>query len=194
MELGGRFLTENEVREAGFRHVGKNVRIHSRASIYCPENISIGNNVRIDDFSIIIATGKVEIGDFVHIPNFCYLGATYGVVMEDFVTLAPGVKIFTSNDDYHGDKLTNPTIPSQFTGGRFGPVELKKHVIIGAGSVIFPDCRVNEGVSVGALSLVNTDLEPWGIYCGIPARRIKERKRDLLDLESKLREVKAHNL
>ena len=59
-----------------------------------------------------------------------------------------------------------------------------RHVIIGSGSVVFPGVKIAEGCSVGALSLVNKSTEPWGIYVGNPARRVKLRKQDLL-LEEK---------
>jgi acetyltransferase-like isoleucine patch superfamily enzyme len=36
------------------------------------------------------------------------------------------------------------------------------------------------------MSLITGDLEPWGVYVGIPAKRIKERKKDLLELEKQL--------
>lgn len=116
MNLGGRYLTEEDLRNAGFKHLGRNVRIHERASVYGAENISLGNHVRIDDFSILIATGQLIIGDHVSIPNFCFLGAKFGLTMEDFVTLAPGVKIFTASDDYSGERLTGPTVPTEWTG------------------------------------------------------------------------------
>jgi galactoside O-acetyltransferase len=186
MKLGGEYLTENDLKDAGFHRLGANVRIHSRASIYGVENISVGNNVRIDDFSIIIATGKVEIGSHVSIPNFCYLGASYGIVIEDFVTLAPGVKIFTASDDYSGERLTGPMISRKFTGGKQGKVTLRKHAIIGAGSIVLPGCTVGEGCAIGALSLVVKNLEPWGIYAGIPVSRLKDRKKDLLTLEQQI--------
>ena len=188
MNLGGYFYTEEDLRSIGFRKIGKNIKIHSRSSIYGIENITIGDNVRIDDFAIIIGTGLVEIGSYVHIPNFCYIGATYGVTLEDFTTLAPGVMIFTLSDDYLGNKLTNPTVPREYTGGKAGKVTLRRHVIIGAGSVILPGSTVGEGSSVGALSLVNKDLKPWGVYAGIPAKWIKDRKKDMLLLEKRLKD------
>ena len=186
MQLGGEYLTEKDLKDAGFRKLGTNVKIHTRASIYGAENISIGTNVRIDDFSIIIATGLVQIGNYVSIPCFCYLVGRYGITIEDFVTLAPGVKIFSSSDDYSGEKLTGPIVPRELTGGRGDKVTLKRHVIIGAGSVILPGCTIGEGCSVGALSLVVKNLEPWGIYAGIPVSRLKDRKKDLLKLEQHL--------
>lgn len=190
MQLGGKFLTNTDLSNAGFRHLGQNVRIHDRASIYGIKNISLGDNVRIDDFTVIIATGPVDIGSYVHIPNFCFLGASNGIILEDFSTLAPGVKLFTLSDDYSGAKLTNPTVLRKFTGGKAGKVMLKKHVIIGAGSIVLPGCTIGEGSSVGAMSLVVKDLEPWGVYAGIPVQRLKNRKRDLLVLEQQL--IKRH--
>ncbi|GDY18981.1 galactoside O-acetyltransferase [Verrucomicrobiota bacterium] len=192
MNLGGRYLTEEDLRNAGFKHLGRNVRIHERASVYGAENISLGNHVRIDDFSILIATGQLIIGDHVSIPNFCFLGAKFGLTMEDFVTLAPGVKIFTASDDYSGERLTGPTVPTEWTGGRKGAVVLRRHVILGAGSVVLPGCTLGEGAAVGALSLVKEDLEPWGVYAGTPVRRLHARQRELLKLEMELRKVETH--
>ena len=67
-------------------------------------------------------------------------------------------------------------------------VFLGKHVIIGAGSIIFPGVHIAEGCSVGAMTLVNKSTDPWGIYIGNPAKRIRERKKDLLNLEDKFLE------
>ena len=36
---------------------------------------------------------------------------------------------------------------------------------------------------MGAMSLVNKTTEPWGVYVGNPAKRVKERKKNLLELE-----------
>jgi acetyltransferase-like isoleucine patch superfamily enzyme len=191
VNLGDSYHPDSTLQAAGFRHLGRNVKLHARASVYGTENISLGDNVRIDDFAIIIATGPVGIGTHVSIPNFCFLGARNGITLEDYVTLAPGVKIFTASDDYHGDKMTGPTLPAEFTGGKAGPVVLKRHTIVGAGSVILPGCTLGEGCAVGALALVNSDLAAWGVYAGIPARHIRDRRRELLKLEARWREREA---
>lgn len=187
MNLGGEYFTERELKDVGFRSIGLNVKIHSRASIYCLENISLGNNIRIDDFTVIIATGRVDICDHVAISAHCYLGCTHGLTLSNFVTLAPGVMIFTASDDYSGKKMTNPTVPREFTGGDSGKVVLEKHVIVGAGSVILPGCTIGEGSSIGACSLVKKSLPPWGVYCGIPVKHLSSRSKDVLDLECQLK-------
>ncbi len=116
-------------------------------------------------------------GSHVHISANCYISGSDGFVAEDFVTLAPGVLIFTSSDDYSGHKMTNVTLPREYTGGPAGQVTLGRHVIVGAGSVILPNVTVGIGSSVGALSLVKKTLAPWGVYAGNPIRRLKDRGR-----------------
>jgi galactoside O-acetyltransferase len=88
--------------------------------------------------------------------------------------------------------MTNPTIPSEYTGVIHKDVYLGKHVIVGSGSVILPGVRLEEGVAIGALSLVTKSCKAFGIYAGNPAKFIKERKKDLLALEQKLLNHKHH--
>lgn len=187
--LGGHYLSEEELHSLGFAKLGKNIKIHSRASIYGIQNIEIGDNVRIDDFSVIIATGKLKISSHVSIHNFCFLGAKFGLNIGNFVTFAPGVKIFTASDDYQGDFLTGVMVPPEMTGGKKGPIQISDHVIIGSGSVILPGCNIGEGCAVGALSLVKDSLPPWGIYAGIPVTLLKKRKKNLLKYTNKLLET-----
>lgn len=182
--MGTNFYSEEELRSFGFKRLGQNVKIKKNVGIYFTENISIGDNVRIDDFVIIVASGEpVKIGNYIHIAANCYLAASAGLVMEDFSSLAPGVKVFTGSDDYSGNKLTNPTVDRKYIGGDSGTVIIGRHVIIGAGSVILPKVRIDEGASVGAMSLVVRNLGPWMVYFGIPAKRLKSRSKNLLELE-----------
>ena len=46
-------------------------------------------------------------------------------------------------------------------------------------------------MAVGALSLVKNDLKAWGIYGGCPAKRIRDRSRDLLALEAQFKQALA---
>jgi len=78
-------------------------------------------------------------------------------------------------------------VPEKYIGITQGKVELKRHVIIGSGSVILPQVMIDEGSSVGALSLVNKSLDDWGVYFGSPAKKLKNRSKNLLKLEEELR-------
>ena len=65
-------------------------------------------------------------------------------------------------------------------------VKVGRHVIIGAGSIVLPGVTLEDGVAVGALSLVKKDCQSFGIYVGVPAKLIGNRKRNLLEFEKKL--------
>jgi acetyltransferase-like isoleucine patch superfamily enzyme len=192
MHIGTSYYSENEVKQFKFKSIGKNVLIKKNVGFYFIENISIGNNVRIDDNVIIVASNKktpVNIGNYIHIASNCYLAGSDGIEMMDFVTLAPGVMIFSGSDDYSGKKLSNPMVGRPYIGGKSGKITLCKHVIIGAGSVVLPDVIIKQGSSVGALSLVNKSLNAWGVYCGVPAKKIKKRYNDILKLEKKFLKI-----
>jgi galactoside O-acetyltransferase len=187
-EIG--YYTSEELRTMGFAKVGDNVSIARNCSIYGLGNISLGNNVRIDGFCTLTAAGnRVTIGSYVHIGTSCLLLGGGGITLEDFSSISHGVKIFTGNDDFSGGHLTNPTVPAQFLKIHCAPVTLKKHAIVGAGSIILPGVTLEEGVAVGALSLVKRNLPAWTIYAGYPARKIGVRSQELLVLEQSLLEA-----
>ena len=106
--------------------------------------------------------------------------------MKDFSGLSQGVKIYTMTDDYSGESLTNPTVPEGFKNIFSGPVTIEKHVIIGTSTSIMPNLSVGEGSSVGAHSLVTKTLEPWGVYFGTPARRLRDRSKKYEDYLAKI--------
>lgn len=177
------FYTENELNSMGFKYLGRNVKISNKASIYNKDQISIDDNSRIDDFCVL--SGKVTIGKNVHIAVFCNLaGGEKGITMEDFSGLAYSVNAFTQSDDYTGRSLTNPTVPDKYKIELKQEILICRHVIVGAGSMIFPGVVLSEGCSVGAMSMVTRTTEPWKIYFGVPAKAIKERKQDMLKLEA----------
>lgn len=176
------YLSNEQLAQVGFKKLGKDVKVSDRASIYNADQIEIGDFSRIDDFCVI--SGNIKFGRFNHITPMCLIaGGTPGIVFEDFCTLAYGVKIFSQSDDYSGETLTNSLIPKKFKNELFSAVHVHKHVIVGAGAVIFPGVILAEGCAVGAMALVTKPTDAWGVYAGIPARRVKERKKDLLQLE-----------
>jgi acetyltransferase-like isoleucine patch superfamily enzyme len=181
------WLTHNELNVMGFSSLGSNVFVSNKASLYNCSKIAIGDNVRIDDFCVLSAgQGGILLGNHVHIAVYSSLIGAGKIIMSDFSGLSSRVSIYSSNEDYSGSTLTNPTVPNHFRSVSNGDVTIGKHVIVGSGSVVLPGIVLEEGVAIGALSLVNRDCKAFGIYSGIPARLIKERCRDLLELERKL--------
>ena len=128
----------------------------------------------------------MKIGRNVHIAVFCNVaGGTEGIIFDDFSGLAYGCHVFSQSDDYSGRSLTNPTVPAEFKSEIKKAIHLGRHCIVGTNSLIFPGVILGEGCSVGALSMVTKSTEDWSVYSGIPARKIKDRKKDLLALEQK---------
>lgn len=176
------YYSEEELKGLGLKKCGANVKLSRHAVIYKPEELEIGSNVRIDDFTTI--SGKVTLGSYIHIAQTCGLyGADAGIVMENFTTISSHSLVYAVSNDYSGFSLACPMVPEQYRPADItAPVRLKKYALVGCMSVILPGVTIGEGCSIGAMSLCNKDLEPWGMYVGIPARRIKDRSKQLLAL------------
>lgn len=185
-------LSPETIKAMGFASVGVNVQISEHASIYGAARITLGDNVRIDDFCVLAAgKGGIELGKYVHIAVGSSLIGAGKITLSDFSGLSSRISIYSSSDDYTGAAMTNPAVPCEYTNVTHADVFLGKHVIVGSGSVILPGVTLEEGVAVGALSLVTKNCTTFGIYSGNPARRISERKRDLLEIEKRFLASKA---
>lgn len=178
------YFSKEELANIGFESLGDDVNISRRASIYSPEKISIGNHVRIDDFVFISGGHGISIGNYVHIAVGSSLYGKFGINIGDYVNISGKVTILSASDDYSGECMTGPLVDSKYVHIFGGAVLIEKHVIIGTGSVIMPDVVLHEGTAIGALSFVKHSTEPFSIYAGIPAKKIKERKTNLKEFET----------
>lgn len=177
------YYDDDELRRLGLASVGRNVRVSRLASIHGAARISIGDHSRIDDFCVLSAgAGGIRIGRHVHLAVHCCLMGQGEIRLDDFAGLSSRVSIYSSNDDYSGEHMSNPTVPPAFTNVTSAPVHLGRHVIVGSGSVVLPGCTLHEGSGVGALSLVREDCEGFGMYFGSPARRIGRRSNAMIAL------------
>lgn len=174
------YYDEDELRSMGYKSVGTDVRVSKTAVIKHPELVSIGNHVAIDPFTYIAT--QMEIGNYIHIATGTAIigGEKSKLVMEDYSFFAPHCTAVCGTDDYTGEGLGGPTIPTRYRQTTFGTITFKKYSGAGVQVAIMPNVTIGEGTVVGACGLVTKSLDPWGIYIGIPAKRIKDRKRDLI--------------
>lgn len=192
--LQSTYLSELDLKDFGFKSLGQGVRISSDARVYGAENISIGDNVRIDDFVILSASnGFISIGNNIFIARGCHLSGALGITLQDFSSMAAHTVIYSASDDYTGMFMTAQAIPQEYTTRVGGHVHIGRHVIIGSTCSIIGEVSIGEGCSIGAMSLIHKSLEPWGIYAGIPARRLRERSKELLKLEATLCQKQPQN-
>ena len=179
-------LSANQITQLGLAAVGTDVAISDRCSIYGAESISIGNHVRIDDFAILTARQPMVIGSYVHISAFAFLSGPFGIVIDDFVNVSPRATLLSGNDDFSGQWLPGPLVPNDLRHVQGAEIHLGQHSMVGAHSVVLPGVIFGEGAVVGALSLVEESLAPWGIYGGVPARLIRARRRGPEQLAARL--------
>ena len=181
------FYSVEELRSLGLKAVGDDVLLSKKASIYGAWNISIGSHVRIDDFCIL--SGHVEIGNYIHIAAYSAIyGGEDGVFIDDFASLSSRITVYSVSDDYSGETMTNPMISNTYKNVTSAPVRIGKHVIIGATSVVLPGVVLNEGSAFGAFSFIDRDSQEWTLNVGIPFKIIQERKKNILELEKKMKE------
>lgn len=180
-KTSGGYWGSSELRDLGFS-VGEGCKVSKRVEIPDPSAITLGDNVRIDAFATITTgdSGFLEVGSNTHIADGVKILASAGVKLGEYVGIAPRATILSVSDDYSGEFMVGPQAPFGSQGGRRGLVILERFVVIGSSTVILPSSRIQEGVSVGALSLVSRDLPPWGIYFGIPVRYLRPRSQNML--------------
>jgi len=178
------FLSDAELREIGFRSLGRGVQVSDGARFYGADRIDLGDHCRIDDFALISAgEGGIEMGRHVHIACYCSLQGEGSILIEDFAGVSSRSMILSSTDDFTGVAMTGPTLPRDVRAVETAAVRLERHALVGAASVILPGVTLGVGSAVGALSLVREDVPAFTIVAGAPAREIGKRRRDLLELE-----------
>jgi acetyltransferase-like isoleucine patch superfamily enzyme len=181
------FLDAEGVRALGLAAVGEQVLIDEDARLIGAQRIHVGSHVRIDAFCVLSAgRDGIQIGDRVHVAAHCFVAGAARIQLGDFSNISGRTSIYSSSDDFSGLHLTGPTVPDELRGVDSRPVRVQRHALVGAGTVVLPGVTIGEGAAVGAMSLVRTDVAPFTIVAGRPAREIGSRDRRLLELERRL--------
>lgn len=179
------FYTEQELKELGLKKYGANVLISRKCSIYGASQISIGDNVRIDDFCIL--SGNITIGNHVHIAAYSSLFAgDSGIDIGDFCGISSRSALYAESDDYTGEALTNPTVPEKYKLVTGKKIIMERHSLIGTGCTVLPGVIIGQGASIGAMSLINKNVESWSMNVGCPCRKVRNRNKKMLEYEKKL--------
>lgn len=152
--------------------------ISQQTRIRHPETFRIGRGSIVDDFCYV--STRVQVGIGCHIAAGCHIagGQRFLFTLGDFSSLSAGVTIWCASNDYVRDLIClAPDGPDLGDAQIEGDVTLGPYTGVGANSVIMPDTIIPEGAAVGALSFVppHSRLEPWTVYAGVPARRIRPR-------------------
>jgi len=68
---------------------------------------------------------------------------------------------------YNSTILAHEFLVEEF---RVGNVEIGANVLLGANTTVLPGVKIGDGARVGAGSLVNRDIPPGVLACGVPAK------------------------
>lgn len=127
--------------------MGPHSRVRGSVRIEQPWNLSIGEGTSVGDRAILYCLGPVTIGNH--------------------VTISQGAHVCAGTHDH-----TRPEMPLIRP-----PIVIGDRAWIAADAFVGPSVEVGEGALLGARGCAMSNLEPWTIYAGNPATRVKERRR-----------------
>jgi acetyltransferase-like isoleucine patch superfamily enzyme len=176
------------INKNDFKEFGSNVQIFEPVTLIGQNNIVFRNNIIISEYSYLAAGRGLYVGNNIHIATQVVISGGGYCFLGDFAGVSAGVRIITGSEDISGDGLTNPTIPEKYREYFRGYVICEKHSFLATNVIVHPNVTIGEGAVVGSGSIVTKDLEPWGIYMGTPARKIRDRpKTSILEKEKEIR-------
>lgn len=128
---------------------------------HCGKNVNIEHNARF--------SRKVSLGDYsgIGVNAKIYGACTIG----RYVMMGEDCTIITRNHAF--DRIDIPMMQQGFENER--PVYIGDDVWIGDKVTILAGVRIGDGAVIGAGAVVTSDIEPYAIAVGVPARKIKSR-------------------
>ncbi len=132
---------------------GKNVYIVGDNTLIYPKNIYIGNNSFINGNGCIVASLHAKI------------------IIGENCMIARNVHIRTDKHLY-----VNRNIPMQKQDMIEKDIVVGNDVWIGYGSQIMSGVIIGDGAVIGAGAIVTKNVEPYSVYVGIPAKKIRSRE------------------
>jgi acetyltransferase-like isoleucine patch superfamily enzyme len=140
--------------------------------VFHPDRVSIGEGVYVGHRAILKGYHEHElvIDDGSWIGELCYMNAAGGVRIGRDVGIGPGVTIISS---VHAEEGRG--VPILHARLEFAPVVVEDDADLGVGSIVLPGVTIGRGAQVGAGAVVTTDVPPYSVVAGVPARVLRER-------------------
>ncbi|RRA48804.1 putative colanic acid biosynthesis acetyltransferase [Acidipila sp. EB88] len=134
-----------------------------------------------------------KLGDKCHFYAKGRIWAPWNLVCEDRVSLADDAELYNPSPFYFGSHAivsqgayvcgathtyNDPTFPLTSAPMRFGAYSW-----VCARAIVSPGVNLGNGAILGLGSIATRDLEPFGVYAGVPAKKIRERERTAVPAE-----------
>jgi galactoside O-acetyltransferase len=154
--------------------LGSAISVEMGLEITGGKNIRLGDRVMIWRFSYLYANddGIIELGSDVGINTNVYIGASNGgkIIIGDRVLIGPNVVLRAS--DKIDERIDVPIRDQGHTGGE---IIIENDVWICANVVITKDVRIGAHSIIAAGSVVTSNVEPYSVYAGVPAKLLRKR-------------------
>lgn len=140
-----RYATSHEAsRLLGQCRKAGHVRLRMPVVIYDPQHLEFGDQVDVGEFTHIRANGGLRIGSR--------------------VLIAANVTITTRE---------HPVDLPRWSVTKDAPIVIEDDVWIGASAVVLPGVTIGKGAVIAAGAVVTSDVDPFTVVAGVPARPIK---------------------
>ncbi|TWT52643.1 Chloramphenicol acetyltransferase [Rubripirellula amarantea] len=126
----------------------------------------IGKNVHIYNSARIFYPWKLEMGDYATIGEHAEIYNLGMVTIQSRATVSQRAHLCAGSHDYN-----DPALPLLRL-----PITIGEDSWICADAFVGPNVTVGKGAIVGARAVVMSDVEPWNIVSGNPAKFIKLRE------------------
>ena len=126
----------------------------------------LGSNCRFYPASRIWAPWNVTCEDTVIVADGAELYNPAPLFLASHAIVSQGAYICGATHDYE-----DPAFPVIAT-----PMRLGRYSWVAARASVSPGVNLGDGAILGLASVATKNLDPWSIYAGVPARKIKDRK------------------
>jgi len=103
----------------------------------------------------------------------CILDGRRGIFIGEDVVFGSGVHVWTEEHDINDSYFA-------VNNGHAQPVHIGAHAWICSDSTILPGTNIGEGAVLASRAVATKDCEAFGVYGGVPAKRIGTRNNELL--------------
>jgi len=168
---------------AGGMTIGSGTKLNSSTlSARQPQgcSLSIGSNCNIEGSLVLEqAAARISIGSRTHIGGKTLVAAASSIEIGDDVLIAFEVLIMDHNSHSLKFRERQQDVRDWIKGNKdwsavaMAPVRIFNKAWIGVRAIVLKGVTIGEGAVVGAGSLVTSDVPPWTIVAGNPARIIR---------------------
>lgn len=131
---------------------------------YCGQNVTLGAPFLLSDYSLVYMHDGSEIGD-----GFCFVSRGGKLIMKEKACAATGLTVITGN---HGREIG--MFFHDYASNSENDIEkdviVEEDVWLGTNATLLSGVTVGRGATIGAGAVVRSNIPPYSIVTGNPAK------------------------